>query len=133
MAKAKITNRCQKKEARKMHLVELAKVDQIQEGGMAAFTVDGQEILLAKYHGRYYAIKGKCPHQGGNLSRGELNGKIITCPVHGRKIDITTGKHVSSIHMPCINNSADKHNSYEVVVEGDIVKVKLGEFNNRLP
>ena len=108
-----------------MELVELAKVNEIQEGGMAAFTVGGQEILVARYQGRYYAIRGKCPHQGGNLSRGELNGKIITCPVHGRKIDITTGKHVTALHVPFINDRVDRHDSYEVIVEGDVIKVRM--------
>jgi nitrite reductase/ring-hydroxylating ferredoxin subunit len=28
---------------------------------------------------------------GGSLSQGRLDGSIVTCPLHGMKIDVTNG------------------------------------------
>lgn len=48
---------------------------------MAIFNVDGN----------IFAIAGTCPHAGGALGMGKLDGKIVICPVHGMKFDVTTG------------------------------------------
>ena len=35
-----------------------------------------------------YAIDDSCPHAGGSLSNGKLQGTRVTCPVHGLKFDL---------------------------------------------
>ena len=32
-----------------------------------------------------------CPHQGGSLSNGKLQGTRVTCPVHGLKFNLDSG------------------------------------------
>jgi nitrite reductase/ring-hydroxylating ferredoxin subunit len=34
----------------------------------------------------------KCTHRGGDLSKGSLSGKVVKCPRHGAKFDVTTGE-----------------------------------------
>jgi 3-phenylpropionate/trans-cinnamate dioxygenase ferredoxin component len=63
-------------------------------GKMILVNLEGTVVLLANAGGNIYAINNKCPHLGGNLSRGTLNGTIVTCPLHGSQFDITTGKNV---------------------------------------
>ena len=41
--------------------------------------------------GTICAIADTCPHVGGSLGLGKLNGRIATCPAHGMKFDVTTG------------------------------------------
>lgn len=39
----------------------------------------------------FFAIDNDCPHQGGPLSDGILADACVTCPLHGRRIDLATG------------------------------------------
>ena len=34
-----------------------------------------------------------------SLSRGTLQGKIVACPLHAAKFDVTTGRNVSGIQL----------------------------------
>lgn len=48
---------------------------------MAVFNVDG----------KLTAIDGGCPHRGGPLGEGSLEGAKVTCPWHAWQFDVTTG------------------------------------------
>jgi nitrite reductase/ring-hydroxylating ferredoxin subunit len=37
-------------------------------------------------------FEGICPHQGGPLAEGLVEGTMVTCPWHGWQFDIPTGK-----------------------------------------
>ena len=50
-------------------------------------------VALAHVDGRWHAIDGLCPHQGGPLGQGSLCGAVVTCPWHGWQFDVTTGRH----------------------------------------
>ena len=63
-------------------------------GEMRAVNLEGTEVLLANVDGSLYAINNKCPHMGGNLSKGMLNKTVVTCPVHGSQFDVTTGANI---------------------------------------
>jgi ferredoxin-NADP reductase/nitrite reductase/ring-hydroxylating ferredoxin subunit len=45
--------------------------------------------------GRFHANDDACTHQGGPLSEGTLDGRVVTCPWHGARFDVTTGAVVS--------------------------------------
>lgn len=53
--------------------------------------VKGQEILVARVGDNYYSVDNRCPHMGGNLSKGNLEGTIVTCPKHHSQFDLTDG------------------------------------------
>jgi len=71
--------------------VEVGKKDDLANGTMKEVKVEGHDILLARVANKYYAIDNRCPHFGGNLSRGRLEGTVVTCPLHGSQFDITDG------------------------------------------
>jgi 3-phenylpropionate/trans-cinnamate dioxygenase ferredoxin subunit len=72
--------------------VDVAGVDDLADGAMKSVKVEERYLLLAHVGGRYYATDGRCPHMGGELSHGNLEGTIVTCPRHGSQFDIATGK-----------------------------------------
>ena len=72
--------------------VFVAKVSDLQNGTMKAFPVDGRMILIAMITGKLYAADNKCPHLGGNLSMGHLDGTVVTCPRHASQFDLVDGK-----------------------------------------
>jgi nitrite reductase/ring-hydroxylating ferredoxin subunit len=71
--------------------IEVARLDQIQQGTGSRFTVVGKDVAVFNVDGNLFAIADTCPHAGGALGMGKLNGKIVMCPVHGMKFDVTTG------------------------------------------
>lgn len=77
-----------------VNLVEVGKVSELQDGAMKEIAAQGHKILLARIGDKYYAADNRCPHLGGNLSRGKLEGTVVTCPSHGSQFDLTDGRVV---------------------------------------
>ena len=71
--------------------VEVAMVDELDDGNMMLFSVDDREILIARVGNNYYSADNRCPHMGGNLSNGDLEGTVVTCPRHHSQFDLTDG------------------------------------------
>ena len=72
--------------------VPVARVEQIPPGTAKAFAVGDYEVALFNVAGEFYAIENTCPHQGGPLVDGWLDGAIVTCPWHAWCFDVRTGK-----------------------------------------
>jgi 3-phenylpropionate/trans-cinnamate dioxygenase ferredoxin subunit len=76
------------------NLIQVGKVGDLADGSMKEVTAQGREILLARVGDKYYAADGRCPHMGGRLPQGKLEGTVVTCPRHGSQFDLTDGKVV---------------------------------------
>jgi nitrite reductase/ring-hydroxylating ferredoxin subunit len=70
----------------------VARNGDVNEGGMAAFDVNGQRVAVAHVNGSFYAFGDVCTHKRCSLADGELEGKTVTCPCHGSQFDVTTGE-----------------------------------------
>jgi len=53
--------------------------------------VKGKKIAVFRVEGNLFAIENTCPHRGGPLGEGDLEGNVVTCPWHGWQFDVTTG------------------------------------------
>ena len=53
-------------------------------------------VALFNVEGNYYALDGVCPHQGGPLAKGCLDGATVSCPWHGWQFDVVSGQHKTS-------------------------------------
>jgi 3-phenylpropionate/trans-cinnamate dioxygenase ferredoxin component len=71
--------------------VQAALISEFTEGSKKKVTLEGKEIMLARVDGVYYAVTNKCPHMGGDLSTGKLEGNTITCPRHDSQFDVRNG------------------------------------------
>jgi len=98
--------------------VTVAKIHDLKPGECKMVEAGGREIALCNVDGTFHAIDNVCPHQGGPLGEGIMEGKEIVCPWHGWRFDVTTGQCGS---IPTIRNDV-----FECTVEGDDVKVKVG-------
>jgi len=56
--------------------------------------VEGRQVLLHRSDGQLHALDNTCSHAGGVLSRGEVVGCIVTCPLHGARFDLRDGQIV---------------------------------------
>jgi 3-phenylpropionate/trans-cinnamate dioxygenase ferredoxin component len=107
-----------------MSFVEITQTDQIPTESMKSFSINGKSVLVANIEGKFYAIGGKCTHAGGDLSKGKLEGKIVTCPKHGSQFDVSTGKNIRGPKIIIRFSTKDVPN-YEVKVEGKSIKVNV--------
>jgi nitrite reductase (NADH) small subunit len=88
----------------------VAEVADIPPGERLIVTLDGRSIGVFNVSGRFYAVRNRCPHQGGPLCLGALvglataerpgaisytrEGEILRCPWHGWEFDLATGRSV---------------------------------------
>jgi nitrite reductase/ring-hydroxylating ferredoxin subunit len=79
--------------------VKISRTSEIPEGVMKRVTVFNDSVLLSNVGGKIYATQNDCGHQRASLAKGTLDDNIVTCPLHGAKFDVTTGKNVSGIQM----------------------------------
>jgi nitrite reductase/ring-hydroxylating ferredoxin subunit len=101
-----------------MSFIKVAQVDQIPEGAMKSITIKGESILVAYVEGHYYAIEDACTHAGAGLSKGTLEGKIVTCPRASSQFDVTNGARVRGPAMQRVK-------TYPVIIEGRNIKVEI--------
>jgi nitrite reductase/ring-hydroxylating ferredoxin subunit len=71
------------------NFIEVARLDEVPPG--TGFRVLDQPVAVFNVAGRIFAIADTCPHAGGSLGMGRLEGSIVTCPMHGMKFDVATG------------------------------------------
>jgi len=76
------------------NLIELGKTSELEDGTMKEVLAQGREILLARVGDKYYAAENHCPHMGGKLSQGKLEGTVVTCPRHSSQFDLRDGQVV---------------------------------------
>jgi quinone-modifying oxidoreductase, subunit QmoC len=74
-----------------MEFVEVANVDELDDGQMVGFEVDERRILLAKVEGEFFAIGATCTHERSNLDQGALLGHVVYCPLHYSAFDVRSG------------------------------------------
>jgi nitrite reductase/ring-hydroxylating ferredoxin subunit len=136
------------KSATNEEYVEVAKTNEIANRQMKHVEVKGKEILIANIDGKFYALNDRCGHMNALLSMGNIaNDNIVTCPFHGARFDITTGKKVKE---PILTPSQEMEplpktwqlylehagqlmahiktydqEVYETKIEGDTIKIKI--------
>ena len=86
----------------------VASVDEIPPSKRKIVEIAGRSIGVFNVAGEFFALRNRCPHQGGPLCVGPLGGfvsstgpgdysvsrrgEILRCPWHGWEFDIRTGR-----------------------------------------
>jgi nitrite reductase/ring-hydroxylating ferredoxin subunit len=74
-------------------------------------------VALFNVEGSIFALDNACPHRGGPLGQGELDGCVVACPWHAWRWDVRTGANV--------NNPAVRVRCFPIAVEDGQVFVEL--------
>ena len=89
------------------------------EGRLRRRLVEGNEVAVVLWNGRFYAFSNRCPHAGFQMHFGFLEGEKLHCPIHYAEFDLETGK---ALYGPAgITDIA----AYTVRVNHDTVEVSL--------
>ena len=94
-----------------------AESDLRDDAGLAVMA-GGTAVALFRVEGRCYAIANACPHKGGPLAEGDLEGHVVHCPWHGWMWDVRTGTNV--------RQPASKVACFPVTIEEGSVFVDMG-------
>lgn len=100
-----------------MGFVKVAEVGQVAPGGATTVTVQGQDLALFNIEGAYYCIDNFCPHSGGPLAEGWVEGEMVMCPWHAWQFNVKTGRMAYNEQV-CVA-------SYPCKIEGDSVLVEV--------
>jgi nitrite reductase/ring-hydroxylating ferredoxin subunit len=101
-----------------MQRVKIAAADDVAPGEGRVVEAGGRTLALFNVAGTFYAIDNTCAHRGGPLGEGDLDDRIVTCPWHAWRWDVTTGANANNpaVRVPC----------FPVTVENGAVFVSLG-------
>jgi 3-phenylpropionate/trans-cinnamate dioxygenase ferredoxin subunit len=75
--------------------------------------------------GKFYALNNVCPHVGGSLADGTLNGDKITCLKHGAQFDLKTGEAVGEAKIMFFKTKPKNAGCYEVQINGTDVMIGI--------
>ena len=99
--------------------VTVAGVEDIPPGTGRTVEIQGIWIALFNVGGSFYAVDNTCPHAGGPLGEGHLDGHVVECPWHRWRFNVQTGKRPENpeITIACCH----------VRIEGNQIQVALPE------
>ncbi|HEV2458296.1 MAG TPA: non-heme iron oxygenase ferredoxin subunit [Ktedonobacterales bacterium] len=97
--------------------VRVARTADIAPGELLRVEVAGRLVCLANVDGTIYAVDDDCTHIGGALSDGELEGCVLTCPVHLARFDVRDGRVLRG-------PAREDVRTYTVRIEGDDILIE---------
>jgi len=98
--------------------IRAAKLADLPAGEPRTVRVGDRSVVLFKLEdGGVSALSNICPHSGGPLGQGKLEGNILTCPWHDWRFEITSGE--------CINRGGKYAQTFPAKIAGDEVWVKV--------
>jgi nitrite reductase (NADH) small subunit len=99
-----------------MARVPLLRTADLPPGQGKVVEVEGRELAVFNVAGAFHVLSNVCPHVGGPLGEGPLNGQLVTCPWHGWRFDVTNGAN---------ELGKKKAECFASQVEGEWVTVEL--------
>lgn len=96
--------------------IKVANSDELRPGECKVVAIEGANVALYNVDGQFYATENRCPHRGGPLGDGDLDGDIVTCPWHQWQFNVKTGENLIY--------PASKVQTFEVKLVNEAVQIK---------
>ena len=97
--------------------VRVAAAADIPDDSGLAVKCGKEEIAVFRIEGAYYACSARCPHAGGPLADGFLDGTSVSCPWHGWAFELN-----------CVGAAPrDGVERYKVIAEGEDLFVEFSD------
>lgn len=100
-----------------MKMVPVAKLGDLAPGTCRSVETGHAGVAVCNVDGTVYVVDNTCPHAGGPLGEGSIDGELIVCPWHGWRYNVRTGERPENpdISVHC----------YHVRIENDIIYILL--------
>lgn len=95
----------------------VAALDDLREGKPLRVATDDTPVMLLRQGNDIRAIAATCPHLGGPLDEGKIEGETVACPWHNSVFSVVDG---SVMHGPATMPVA----AYEVRVDSGKIKIR---------
>lgn len=74
----------------------LGPLAQVPVGEGRAFAVDGEQVAVFHLRdGSLRAVSAVCPHRGGPIADGQIDDRVVICPLHANTFDLSTGESLT--------------------------------------
>jgi nitrite reductase/ring-hydroxylating ferredoxin subunit/uncharacterized membrane protein len=104
--------------ARPEQFTPVLKETELGADGMQRAELDGTPVLITRdAAGKVCAVAGTCSHLGGPLAEGSRDGEVVTCPWHGSRFDLCSGRVVEGPAVFPLPR-------YEARVEGGMIELR---------
>jgi nitrite reductase/ring-hydroxylating ferredoxin subunit len=98
--------------------IKITSFSSLNNKDFISLSILGKRIGIFKNSdGTLLVTETGCKHQGADITQGKRDGDVFTCPRHGWKYDIRTGK--------CLNHDSFRLRKYNYIIEGDAIKISL--------
>lgn len=101
-----------------INFIKVANKADIPQGGVRVVKVNDVDIAIFNVSDQYYALNDTCPHMGGSMSKGTIEGNVLICSWHQAKFDIVTG-------IPTGDKNLKRLTCYQVQIEGEEIKLAV--------
>ena len=97
--------------------IRVASCAELPIGEGRTFAVNGEQVAVFRLRdGTVYAVSAVCPHAGGPIADGQVDGTVVQCPLHLNAFALADG--VSTTGQPPLR-------SYPVHVHADDVVIEM--------
>lgn len=101
-----------------MDYIKIAKINDFRDKDIKSYTIMGKKIgIVRKNSDDFFAIEVGCKHQNADLTKGAVDGLVVTCPRHGWQYDLETGH--------CLNHESSKLRRHELKIEDGLIYISL--------
>jgi nitrite reductase (NADH) small subunit len=92
-------------------------VADIPLGEGRAYAVEGEQVAVFRLRdGSLRAVSAVCPHRSGPIADGQIDDRVVLCPLHLNAFDLTSGECLTAAYAL---------RTYPVRVDGPDVVVTL--------
>ena len=102
------------------HTLEPA--SRLRQGEVRCFRIAGRRVAVGRTARGLFAMDDCCPHAGGSLGEGMLEGDCVLCPIHGYAYDVRSGEGLDDGEEVAV---------YETRLEGEVLHIRLDDDEDR--
>lgn len=101
-----------------MDFIKIAKVNDFEDDHIKSYSIMGKKVgVVREENGDFFAIEVGCKHQIADLTKGEINGMVVTCPRHQWMYDLSSGK--------CLNHESVDLRRHAIKIEDSNIFISL--------
>jgi precorrin-3B synthase len=97
--------------------VAVAEAGELKPDRACVVRAGGLDLALVCTQQGVFAMDNACPHSGGALGEGQVQGETVTCPLHGWQFECRSGRSLTEKRAP--------QRMYAVRMEGGRVLVEV--------